>query len=72
MKGELVVSLVYSVTSRVIGHKHEAHVIVLVSKMGVSYKNIKFGNMENVTGYLLTGSKLFCLNFILLISVTFI
>lgn len=43
-----MVSLVHSVTPRVIGHKHQAHVIVLISKMkmDVKYKNIKFGGME--------------------------
>lgn len=44
-----MVSLVYSVTPRVIEHKHEAHVIVLINKMGESYKNTKFEDMENVT-----------------------
>lgn len=40
--------------------------------MGVSYKNTKFEDMENVTDYLLTDSKLSCLNFILLIFVTLV
>lgn len=67
LKGELVVSLVYSVIPRVIGHKHEGHVRVLISKMGVSdYKNTKFGDMENVTDCPAQGRRLsflfsFCL-----------
>lgn len=67
LKGEPVVSLVHSVTPWIIGHKHEAHVIVLISKMGVSYKNTKFGDMGNVTDCPATGRKLSCLIFILLI-----
>lgn len=69
LEGELVVSLVHSVTPAVIGHKHGAHVIELISKMGVSYKNTKFRDMENVTDCPLTGSKLYRLNFILPIFV---
>jgi len=61
LKGELVISLVLGVTPGVIGHKHEAHVRVLISKMVVSYKNIKCGDMENVTNHSLPGSKLCCL-----------
>lgn len=60
-----MVSLAHGVTPRVIGHKHEAHVIVLIRKMGVSSTNTKFGDMENVTDYPVTGSKLSCLHFIL-------
>lgn len=62
-----MVSLVYSVIPRVIGHKHEGHVRVLISKMGVSdYKNTKFGDMENVTDCPAQGRRLsflfsFCL-----------
>lgn len=56
-KGELVISLVLGVTPGIIGRKHEAH----VSKMGVSYKNIKCGDMENVTNHSLPGSKFCCL-----------
>lgn len=48
------------------------HVIILISKMGVSSKNIKFGDMENGHDDLLTGSKFSCLNFILLIFVTLV
>ena len=61
MKREFGISLVLGVTPGVIGHKHEARVKVLISKMGVSYKNTKFGDMENVTDHSLTGSKLYCL-----------
>lgn len=49
LKGEPVVSVLHSVTAKGIGHEHKAHVIVLISKMGVSYRNTKFGDMENVT-----------------------
>lgn len=33
-----MISLVLGVTPGVIGHEHEAHVKVEISKMGVSYK----------------------------------
>lgn len=70
MKSVLAVSHTHSVTPRVIGHKHEPHVIVLISNMGVNYKNIKFGDMENLTDHPHRQlSKLSCLNFTLLIFV---
>lgn len=65
LKGEAVLSLVHSVTPRVIGHKHEGRVRVLISEMGVSYKNTKFGDMENVTDCPATGRELTFLIFIL-------
>lgn len=53
-----MISLVLGVTPGIIGHKHEAYVRVLISKMGVSYKNIKCGDMESVTNHSLPGNKL--------------
>lgn len=48
------------------------HVIVVISAMGVSSKNIKFGDMEKGHDYLRTGSTFSGLNFIFLIFVTLV